>query len=87
VRTGEGPGIDGGILKRRGPAPETGQPVNAFVCTIGVDDVDDAVESALSAGGRTALPKTAIPGVGWAAYLIDPEGNIFGVHQADSAAA
>jgi predicted enzyme related to lactoylglutathione lyase len=28
-----------------------------------------------------------IPGVGWLAYGKDPEGNIFGVMEADSAAA
>lgn len=30
------PGINGGLLPRRGPVPARGQPVNAFVNTIGV---------------------------------------------------
>ena len=33
----DAPGIDGGLIKRMGPAPASGQPVNAFVCTLGVD--------------------------------------------------
>ena len=31
VSTGEGPGIDGGILKRMGPGPLAGQPVSSIV--------------------------------------------------------
>jgi len=88
IATGEGAGIDGGLLRRRGAAPEDGQPVNAFVCTIGVDDVDAAVAAALAVHpDGLAVPKMAIPGVGWQAYVKDTEGNILGLHQADPAAA
>lgn len=81
------PGIDGGILVRRGPAPAEGQAVNAFVCTVDVASVDDSVAKALAAGGAVALPKMAIKGVGWLAYCKDTEGNIFGVMQSDESAA
>ena len=37
-----------------------------------------------TAGGRVALPKMAVPGVGWLAYFIDPEGNTFGIMQTDA---
>jgi uncharacterized protein len=77
------PGINGGILFRRGAAPTEGQPVNAHVCTIGVASVDDSVAKALEAGGTAALPKMPVKGVGWLAYCRDPEGNIFGLLQAD----
>lgn len=87
VQTGEGAGIDGGIVRRRGPKPAIGAPVSAFVCTIGTSDLDDDFKRALSAGGTEALPKFAIPGVGWGAYVIDPFGNIFGLHQTDAGAA
>lgn len=83
LMTGEGPGVDGGMLRRRGPAPAEGQPVNAFVCTLGVDDLDAAMNAGLEAGGTLAAPRMAIPGVGYVAYLKDTEGNIFGLHQAD----
>lgn len=86
VATGEGPGIDGGLLRRRGPAPAEGQPVNAFVCTLGVDDIDAAVGAGERAGGTVAMPRTPIPGIGHVAYLKDTEGNIFGLHQTDPAA-
>jgi uncharacterized protein len=35
------------------------------------------------AGGQLVMPKTAIPTVGYFAYLTDTEGNLFGVMQAD----
>lgn len=87
IHTGEGAGIDGGMMQRMGPAPAEGQPVNAFVCTIGVADVDASAAAALKAGGTMALPKMAIQGVGWQAYVKDTEGNIIGLHAADPAAA
>lgn len=89
IRTGgsEAAGIDGGLVPRRGPPPTDGQPVTGFVNTIDVPDVDDAVQRASSLGGTIALPKMAIPTVGWLAYLKDPDGNIFGVMQEDPSAA
>lgn len=86
VASGEGPGIDGGIVRRMGAAAEKGAPVNAFVCTVGVDDIDAMAARALAAGASEALPKMAIPGVGWSAYIHDPFGNILGLHQADRSA-
>ena len=80
------PGINGGLMKRRGPAPTSGQAVNAFVCTVDVDDVDIAVAKGVSLGATVAVPKMPIPGIGWLAYLTDTEGNIFGVMQNDPTA-
>lgn len=87
VSTGEGPGIDGGVAQRRGPAAAKGAPVNAFVCTVGVDNLDAAFARAIAAGATEALPKFAIAGVGWQAYVTDPFGNIVGLHQEDAKAA
>ena len=75
------PGINGGLLKRQGEID--GQAVIAYVCTFDVADVDASVQTALANGGQVALPKMAIPGVGWLAYCKDTEGNIFGVMQND----
>ncbi|MBL9097983.1 MAG: VOC family protein [Alphaproteobacteria bacterium] len=86
IDTSEGtePGINGGLLQRRGPKPADGQPVNAFVCTVSVTSVDTFAAKALKLGGTEAVPKMAIPGVGWVAYCKDPDGNIFGLHQEDA---
>lgn len=87
IMTGEGPGVDGGLVRRRGPRPVDGQAVNAFVCTLGVDNVDEAVSSAVEAGARMAVPKMAIPNVGYVAYVRDTEANILGLFQEDAKAA
>ena len=89
IRTGsEGqPGIDGGMMRRMGAPPAEGQPVNAYVCTIDVDHLDQSLDRALALGGTHALSKMPIPGIGWLAYAKDPEGNIFGMMQADPNAA
>jgi hypothetical protein len=86
VATGEGPGIDGGLVFRRGPVPVPGQDANAFVCTIEVESLDDMVEKAVAAGAVLTVPKMPIPGVGWLAYCVDPDGNTFGLMQEDPGA-
>ncbi len=83
ISTGEGAGIDGGLMLRQGPPPSEGQPVNAYVCTLAVDDLDEAMKAGVAAGGSVALPRMPIAGVGYVGYLKDTEGNIFGLHQAD----
>jgi predicted enzyme related to lactoylglutathione lyase len=83
IETGEGPGINGGLVRRMGPAPTDGQAVNAYCCTVDVSNVDDNIANATSAGGTVALPKMAIPGIGWLGYIKDTEGNILGMMQRD----
>jgi len=75
------PGINGGITPRRGEGPKGGEPVNAYVCTIEVSDIDETLEKIQQAGGAVATDKMEVPGVGILAYRKDPEGNIFGVLQ------
>ncbi len=88
VHTGsdDKPGINGGLLPRRGPVPAPNSAVNAFVITVDVEDIDASVAMA-SAGGVLRVPKMAVPGIGWLAYAADPDGNIFGMMQADTSAA
>ncbi len=76
-------GINGGLLQRPAAAPAAEQGTNAFVCTIGVGDYDEAERRILEAGGRVALPKMALTGMAWQGYYLDPEGNTFGIHQPD----
>ena len=80
------PGINGGLLPRRGEGPLQGQAVNAYVCTASVNSLDGSIEKALSLGGTVAVPKMPIPTVGWLAYVLDPDGNIFGMIQPDAEA-
>ena len=75
------PGINGGMMPRMGPPPSGGEPVNAFVCTVNVDNLDAYLGKVTGAGGSIALPKMQVPSVGWLAYVRDPEGNIFGMLQ------
>lgn len=56
------------------------------VNTIGVASLDDTLLQVHGAGGKTVLPKMAIPGVGYLAYCQDTEGNTFGMMQADPSA-
>ena len=81
------PGINGGLMPRRGDVPQAMAAVNAFVITVDVDDVDDCVTRGKAAGASVALPKMPVPGIGWLAYLKDPDGNIFGMMQTDTGAA
>ena len=89
VKTGEAgvPGIDGGLMPRRGPGPADMAAVNAFLCTIGVTDLDAMVKRLIDAGGTVALPRIPVPTVGWLAYGKDTEGNLFGMMQMDEKAA
>lgn len=78
------PGINGGLVPRRGEVD--GEAVIAYVCTLDVESVDGMVTKVESAGGRVVVPKMAVPGVGWLAYCKDTEQNIFGLMQTDPAA-
>lgn len=81
------PGINGGLLPRRGDVPAPLAAVNAYVITVDVDNLDATVSAATGAGGTLALPRMPVPGIGWLAYLKDPDLNMFGVMQADAEAA
>jgi len=80
------PGINGGLLPRRGARALDGAPLNAYVCTATTASVDAAVVQAVSLGGAVALPKMPVPGIGWLAYVKDPDGNLLGLMQQDPAA-
>lgn len=80
-------GIDGGLMRRRGGAPLEGAAVNAYACTVDTANVDALVKKIPQLGGQIALPKMAVPGIGWLVYGKDPEGNIFGAMQVDPTAA
>ena len=77
-------GINGGMVPRKGPTPTDGQAVNAYVCTMQVNNIDEIIAKIDAAGGTLAVGKLAFPGMAWQAYYKDTEGNLFGVHQPDT---
>jgi uncharacterized protein len=77
LMTGEGSGIDGGLMKRTPQFPGT-------VNSIDVPSVDEFAEKVTANGGTVIVPKMALPSIGYLAYCTDTEGNIFGIFQTDS---
>ena len=75
----ESPGIDGAVLQRVTEPPAEGQPVNAFVVTVQVENLDSTLSAVMANGGSLALEKQTHPGVGVVAYVKDPDGNILGI--------
>jgi predicted enzyme related to lactoylglutathione lyase len=77
--TGEGPGIDGALKRRADPAIGT-------VNTVDVASIDESMAKVKEEGGEVITPKMTIPGIGYHAYCKDPEGNVFGIMEADESA-
>ena len=67
-------GVNGGMMKRQNPEH---RPVNY----IAVESVDDYVKKIEALGGRILVAKMEVPGVGWWALALDPEGNQFAILQ------
>lgn len=59
----------------------------APVVVAAVDDIDAALGRVTAHGGVVLQAKLPVPGVGWSAYFVDPEGNTVGLFQNDPAAA
>ena len=77
---GPGNGINGGLTQRNGSAPEPGAPVNGSNFVVGVDgNVDELFKKGLELGGTEALPLDDMQGIGRVGYLLDPDGNVFGM--------
>lgn len=84
VITGEGePGINGGMVPRKGARAAGDPAVSAYVATIGVANYDETEAKILSHGGKVSQAKYALPAMAWQGYYLDTEGNIFGIHEAD----
>ena len=83
ITTGEDsqPGINGGMMRRRGAIDGTA--VIGYICSVQVEGIDGLIDRVPAAGGSVVVPKMPIPGVGWLVYCKDPAGNIFGMTQSD----
>jgi predicted enzyme related to lactoylglutathione lyase len=80
-------GINGGLLQRQAPAPDSKDNFNAFVCTIVVDNYDEIAKKIVENGGTETMGKYPLKGMAWQGYYVDTEGNTFGLHQPDENAA
>ena len=72
-------GINGGILKR--PDGYNGP---AWVNYVNVESLEASIDRAKQLGGTMMKGKTAVPAMGWFAFLNDPQGNVFALWQSDS---
>ena len=76
-------GINGGMFKRPNlkgnlsieNAGNGGE--NAYVCTVGVENINETSAKVTAAGGKVIMPKKEIPSIGFTARCLDTEGNIF----------
>jgi uncharacterized protein len=66
--------INGGMMRRQ-------HPVLGIVITVQVEDVEATLRAVERAGGKVLRGKAEVPGVGWAAYVQDTEGNTVGLVQ------
>jgi predicted enzyme related to lactoylglutathione lyase len=79
IQTGPAGGnsLRGGLTYRALPQPRS------WVHYVSVKSLDDAIERLLTLGGKIVREKTAVPKTAWYAIVEDPQGNIFGMWEAD----
>jgi len=68
------PGVNGGMMKRQNPDHK---PVNY----ISVESVDEYSKKVVELGGSIVSPKMEVPGMGWWAQALDPDGNQLGLFE------
>ena len=64
--------INGGIMKKTAVA-------KAPIFAINVFSIDEKVKMVEKAGGKVVMPKMDMMGMGFYAYVNDPEGNVVGL--------
>jgi uncharacterized protein len=64
--------LDGGMMQRQDPQQQT-------IIYIDVPSVDEYVGKVTRLGGKVAVPKMAVPGMGHFAVCLDTENNGFGL--------
>ena len=67
-------GVNGGMMKRQNSQHK---PVNY----ISVESVEKYSKKVVKLGGQIVVPKLGIPGLGWWALALDPEGNQIGLFE------
>jgi predicted enzyme related to lactoylglutathione lyase len=72
-------GLGGGLAKRE-------KPLEAIVNYIDIPSIDESIAKVEKLGGRIVMPKTAVPGIGYAAVCLDTEDNTFGLWECNEGA-
>jgi predicted enzyme related to lactoylglutathione lyase len=67
--------INGGIMKA---TPEV-KNIKAAIVAVNVPSIDEKVKQVEKAGGKVVKPKSDVLGMGFYAYIQDPDGNILGL--------
>jgi predicted enzyme related to lactoylglutathione lyase len=70
------PGPGGGFPKADGETYKKGD----VIVYISTDDIEATLAKVEELGGKTLLPKTEIPNMGWFAFFSDPTGNRVGLY-------
>jgi predicted enzyme related to lactoylglutathione lyase len=68
------PGTNGGMYKKQTPE-------NKPTDYISVENIDTYIQKIKTLGGKITQPKQEIPGIGWFAIGLDPEGNQIALFQ------
>lgn len=72
--------IKGGITARQDANHTT-------VNYVAVESIEGAIQKAVGLGAKAVVDKAAVPGAGWYAVVLDPQGNRLGFWQDDETAA
>ena len=70
--------INGGLIVRPAGFEDPG-----WINYINVESLDPAVKRAQDLGARVMKPRAPVPGMGWFAMLVDPQGNSFALWERD----
>lgn len=70
-------GVGGGFS----PVGES-NPAGTTMVHIGTDDIPATLAKIEQHGGKTLVPETEIPGIGWFALFSDLSGNVVGLYKA-----
>jgi predicted enzyme related to lactoylglutathione lyase len=71
----------GGLMSRMSP-DQVG-----LVSYFGVESVADSAAQVEKLGGKVIMARSPVPGMGWFAQCLDPEGNVFALWEPDESAA
>ena len=73
--------INGGLIVRPAGFDDPG-----WINYVNVESLDPAVTRAQDLGAKVMKPRAPVPGMGWFAMLVDPQGNSFALWERDEKA-